>query len=43
VLGALHDLVAGKWFAKSVEEEVAEIGRLLEGGQRGRPFDDLKA
>jgi hypothetical protein len=41
VLGALHDLVAGKWFAQSVREEVAEIGRLLEDGQRGRTFDDL--
>jgi hypothetical protein len=36
-LGALHDLVAGRWFATSVEQEVAEIGRLLEAGQRGRP------
>jgi hypothetical protein len=41
ILGALHDRVAGKWFAQSVREEVAEIGRLLEEGQRGRPFDDL--
>ena len=37
---AIHDLVAGKWFARSVKEEVAEIGRLLEAGQRGRPFDE---
>jgi hypothetical protein len=36
-LGALHDAVAGRWFADSVEKEVAEIGRLLEAGQRGRP------
>ena len=41
VLGALHDLVAANWFAQSVREEVAEIGRLLEDGQRGRTFDDL--
>ena len=41
VLGAFHDLVAGRWFADSVREEVAEIGRLLEDGKRGRPFDDL--
>ena len=41
VLGALHDLLAGRWFAQSVRAEVAEIGRLLEDGQRGRPFDDL--
>src|SRR5579863_2867897 len=36
-LGALHDLVAGSWFASSVAKEVAEIGRLLESGERGRP------
>jgi hypothetical protein len=35
-LGWLHDLVAARWFARSVEEEVAEIGRLLEAGERGR-------
>jgi hypothetical protein len=35
-LGTLHDLVAGRWFADSVTREVAEIGRLLESGQRGR-------
>jgi len=34
-LGWLHDLVAGKWFARSVDAEVAEIGRLLEAGERG--------
>ena len=39
VLGAFHDLVAGRWFARSVRAEVAEIGRLLEEGQRGQPFD----
>ncbi len=38
LLGRLHDLVAGKWFAKSVELEVAEIARLLESGERGRPM-----
>jgi hypothetical protein len=36
LLGALHDLVAGRWFARSVHAEVAEIGRLLEAGERGR-------
>ena len=41
ILGALHDRFAGRWFAQSVREEVAEIGRLLEDGQRGRPLDDL--
>ena len=37
LLGALHDLVAAKWFARSVREEVDEIGRLLEAGERGHP------
>jgi hypothetical protein len=41
LLGGFHDLVAGGWFARSVREEVAEIGRLLEDGQRGQPFDGL--
>ncbi len=35
-LGWLHDLVAAKWFARSVHTEVAEIGRLLQAGERGR-------
>lgn len=35
-LGWLHDLVAARWFARSVEAEVAEIGRLLQAGERGR-------
>jgi hypothetical protein len=35
-LGWLHDLVASKWFSRSVDAEVAEIGRLLESGERGR-------
>ena len=35
-LGWLHDLVAGNWFARSVDAEVAEIGRLLQAGERGR-------
>ena len=38
VLGMIHDRLAGQWFADSVTKEVAEIGRLLEAGQRGRPF-----
>ena len=37
MLGKLHDAVAGRWFASSVELEVAEIARLLEAGERGRP------
>ena len=28
-------MVAGQWFARSVDAEVAEIGRLLEAGERG--------
>jgi len=36
VLGLLYDAVSRKWFAQSVEREVAEIARLLEAGQRGR-------
>jgi Polyketide cyclase / dehydrase and lipid transport len=37
LLGWLHDLLAGGWFARSVDAEVREIGRLLEAGERGRP------
>ena len=36
LLGLLHDRLAGGWFARSVTAEVAEIGRLLEAGERGR-------
>jgi hypothetical protein len=36
-LGWLHDLVAGRWFARSVRQEVSEIARLLEAGERGAP------
>jgi hypothetical protein len=43
VLGRLHDLVAGRWFARSVAAEVAEIGRLLEAGERGRSLADAHA
>lgn len=35
-LGWVHDWAAGGWFARSVTAEVAEIGRLLESGERGR-------
>ena len=38
-LGWLHDAVAGRWFAESVHDEVAEIGRLLAAGERGRGPD----
>jgi len=36
LLGWIHDAVAGRWFAESVRAEVAEIGRLLAAGERGR-------
>jgi len=36
VLGNLHDLAARRWFADAVRVEVAEIGRLLQAGERGR-------
>jgi hypothetical protein len=42
-LGWLHDVVAGSWFARSVQREVAEIARLLETGQRGRRGPDHPA
>jgi hypothetical protein len=35
-LGRLYDLVGGRWFADSVRQEVDEIARLLEAGERGR-------
>ena len=36
VLGWLYDLVARRWFARGVEQEVREIARLLADGERGR-------
>ena len=42
ILGALHDAVARNWFARSVSAEVAEIARLLESGERGRPHESSK-
>ena len=35
-LGWLYDLAAGRWFSQSVRQEVDEIARLLEAGERGR-------
>ncbi|TMM14127.1 MAG: SRPBCC family protein [Actinobacteria bacterium] len=35
-LGWLYDAVAAGWFARSVHQEVAEIARLMEAGERGR-------
>lgn len=34
--GAVYDLAARRWFAAAVTQEVAEIKRLLEAGERGR-------
>jgi hypothetical protein len=34
-LGWLYDRVGGNWFADSVGQEVDEIARLLEAGERG--------
>jgi len=33
--GFVHDLVARRWFAQSVHQEVNEIKRLMEAGHRG--------
>ena len=38
-LGLLYDALARSWFERSVTQEVAEIGRLLEAGERGRGPD----
>ncbi|HUY63031.1 MAG TPA: SRPBCC family protein [Acidimicrobiales bacterium] len=37
--GLLYDAVARAWFQRSVAQEMAEIGRLLEAGERGRGPD----
>src|SRR5579863_2763453 len=39
--GRLYDLVSHKWFASAVEQEVREIKRLLESGERGRGLEAL--
>jgi hypothetical protein len=36
VLGRLYDAVARRWFERAVQQEVAEIARLLQSGERGR-------
>ena len=38
-LGWIHDRLAGGWFSDAVRKEVAEIGRLLTAGERGRGLD----
>jgi hypothetical protein len=35
-LGVIYDAVARRWFERAVEQEVAEIARLLRSGERGR-------
>ncbi|MCA1831607.1 MAG: SRPBCC family protein [Actinomycetota bacterium] len=35
IFGLLHDLIAKSWFAESVRQEVREIKRLMEAGERG--------
>jgi hypothetical protein len=34
--GKVWDLTTKSWFAKSVAQEVSEIARLMEAGERGR-------
>ena len=36
ILGWIYDRIGGKWFTDSVPQEVDEIARLLEAGERGR-------
>ena len=43
LLGLIHDAVARSWFARSVDQEVSEIARLLEAGERGRGPDHADA
>ena len=40
-LGWVHDAVARKWFEGSVAQEVREIARLLEAGERGRGIEEV--
>jgi hypothetical protein len=41
--GKLFDVAARKWFSEAVTQEVAEIKRLLEAGERGRGPEALEA
>ena len=36
VLGVFYDAIARRWSERAVEQEVNEIGRLLQSGERGR-------
>jgi hypothetical protein len=39
--GSLMDKAFAGWLAGSVRQEVAEIKRLMEAGERGRPFREM--
>lgn len=42
-LGAVFDATFRRWLENSVRQEVTEIKRLMEDGERGRPFPGLTA
>jgi hypothetical protein len=42
-VGGLFDVAFRTWLENSVRQEVAEIRRLMEAGERGRPFPGLTA
>ena len=42
-VGQLFDVAFRSWLENSVRQEVAEIRRLMEAGERGRPFPGLVA
>lgn len=42
-LGPLFEAAFRSWLANSVRQEVTEIKRLMEAGERGRPFPGLTA
>ncbi len=41
IAGIAYDLIARRWFASAVAQEVKEIKRLLEAGERGRGLQGL--
>ncbi len=42
-VGQLFDVAFRSWLENSVRQEVSEIRRLMEAGERGRPFPGLTA
>jgi len=42
LLGRLHDLVARSWFEAGVRQEVSEIQRLMEAGERGQGVEGAR-